>query len=126
MSGASHDKKSSGFKTFFNHPYSEFSFNVHWFFLGQLAQKLQAFKVSKKGPIYLKMDNFWHFQLWRLVTFEPVDLGKIHIHQKKADAMSNFFPYSKSSISGLSNDVSFIHGSMLEVGQTKQNVWLKI
>ena len=53
-----------------------------------MAQKLRAakFEVSKKGVIYLiKWTFFLHFKLWRVVSFEPVELGKekvIHLKRK--------------------------------------------
>ena len=80
----SHDRNTSNFKTAFICYYTELSFEVYNFFLGQLAQKWQVIKIqhTKKKMFYCdllsKIDVFQllfsHFKIWQPAIFEPVDL----------------------------------------------------
>ena len=56
-------------------------FYVNWLKNGSLLK----FKMSTKSPIYsIKQTIFKHFELWGAAVFEPLDLWKCYIPQKKA------------------------------------------
>ena len=75
------------FITNFNNYVLRLSFEVYKVFLGQLAQKWRLHKVRsvlKRSNLLDKRTFFRHFKLCRAAIFEPVDLRKFYIPQKKA------------------------------------------
>ena len=48
------------------------------------ATSHRSLKCQKRCNLLLKMDFFWHMEIWWLVTFEPVDLKKSYLPQKEA------------------------------------------